>query len=188
MNSIIYFLTIISNYSQAHSKTGIENLNDIAIFIPILYNRRGFYERKEITHLLEEFHQAQKNLKKAKKSLKLNLFGQDKQKIVRQHKEILSQLQQGYLYLFGILTTFNEGSKSSLIAIVSQQQWDIQLHMLGSYITEIAKKDASYKLSLDLSLISSRNNIPQKLEPYHYQVSLYNDTLKLMNTLRKKGK
>lgn len=73
-----------------------------------------------------------------------------------------------------------------MIPIVSQQQWAIQLHMLGSYITEIAKKDASYKLSLELSLISSLNNMPQKLEPYHYQISLYNDTLKLMNTLRKK--
>lgn len=30
--------------------------------------------------------------------------------------------------------------------------------------------------------------MPQKLEPYHYQVSLYNDTIRLMNTLRKKEK
>jgi len=146
------------------------------------------YLREEITHLLEELHQAQKNLKKAKKSLKLNLYGQDKQKIVRQHEEVLSQLKQGYLYLSSILTTFSEWSKSSSIPVVSQQQWAIQLHTLGSYITELANNDASYKLSLDLSLISSRNHIPQKLEPYQYQISLYNDTLKLMNKLGNKEK
>lgn len=120
--------------------------------------------------------------------MKLNLFGQDKQKIVRQHEEILSLLQRGYLYLSSILTTFSEWSKSSSISIVSQQQWGSQLHTLGRYITEIANNYASYKLSLDLSLISSRNNMPQKLEPYHYQVSLYNDMLKLMNKLGKKEK
>ncbi|MEI4827866.1 FUSC family protein [Bacillus sp. FJAT-53711] len=151
--------------------------------------------RKNITNLLQELHQVQEDFKLAEKSLKLNPFIKNKKQILKQNEQFLLQLKTGYIYISNILNTFNDWSKTDVISKVDQQQWAIQLQMLGRYIEkqlnvslEKHQNSKSFKFTLDLldlSSISVQINISPELEPYRYQLSLYNDTLKLIQELRK---
>ncbi|WP_245592167.1 FUSC family protein [Ectobacillus panaciterrae] len=154
----------------------------------------GQHLRKDITNLLQELHQVQKDFKMAEKSLKLNPFVKNKKQILKQNEQFLSQLKTGYTYISGILNTFSDWSKTDFIPTADQQQWTVQLQMLGRYIekqlNESLENYQSPKIFrftldlLDLSSISVQVNIPPELEPYRYQLSLYNDTLKLIQELR----
>lgn len=156
---------------------------------------KGQHLRKDITNLLQELHQVQKDFKLAEKSLKLNPFVKNKKQVLKQNEQFLSQLKTGYIYISNILNTFSDWSKTDFISKVDQQQWAIQLQMLGRYIEkqlnrnpENHKNSKIFKFTLDLldlSSISVQINIPPELEPYRYQLSLYNDTLKLIQELRK---
>ncbi|PGZ93299.1 hypothetical protein COE51_23940 [Bacillus pseudomycoides] len=156
---------------------------------------KGQHLRKNITNLLQELHQVQEDFKLAEKSLKLNPFIKNKKQILKQNEQLLLQLKTGYIYISNILNTFNDWSKTDVISKVDQQQWAIQLQMLGRYIEkqlngspENHQNSKSFKFTLDLldlSSISVQINISPELEPYRYQLSLYNDTLKLIQELRK---
>lgn len=153
------------------------------------------YLRECVTNLLQELHQVQKDFKLAEKSLKLNPFAKNKKQLLKQNEQFLSQLKTGYTYISNILNTFSDWSQTDFISTVDQQQWAIQLQMLGRYIEEQLNGNPKHqqkpKISkftldlLDLSSISLQISIPSELEPYRYQLSLYNDTLKLIQKFNK---
>jgi uncharacterized membrane protein YgaE (UPF0421/DUF939 family) len=68
----------------------------------------GQYLKKDITNLLQELHQVQKDFKIAEKSLKLNPFAKNKKQILKQNEQFLSQLKIGYTYISGVLNTFSD--------------------------------------------------------------------------------
>ncbi|MGG2015542.1 FUSC family protein [Bacillus sp. S10(2024)] len=151
--------------------------------------------RKNITILLQELHQVQKDFKMAEKSLKLNPFTKNKKQVLKQNEQLLTQLKTGYIYISSILNTFSDWSQTEFISKADQQQWTIQLQMLGKYIekqlngsSENHPNSKGFHFSLDLldlSSISVQVNISPEIEPYRYQLSLYNDTLKLIQELKK---
>lgn len=152
----------------------------------------GQHLRKSITTLLQELHEVQKDFKLAEKSLKLNPFTKNKKQILKQNEQLLSQLKTGYTYIFGILNTFTDWSQTDIISKPDQQLWTVQLQMLGKYIEKELNRsldnDQNFKYPLDLldlSSLSVQVNISPELEPYRYQLSIYNDTLKLIQELKK---
>lgn len=152
----------------------------------------GQHLRESTATLLQELHEVQKDFKLAEKSLKLNPFTKNKKQILKQNEQLLSQLKTGYTYISGIQNTFNDWSQIDIISKADQQLWTVQLQMMGGYIEKQLNKssenhqDPKYSLDLlDLSSISVQVNISPELEPYRYQLSLYNDTLKLIQELKK---
>ncbi|WP_244525342.1 aromatic acid exporter family protein [Bacillus sp. 166amftsu] len=151
--------------------------------------------RKDVTNLLQELHQVQKDFKLAEKSLKLNPFAKNKKQILKQNEQFLVQLKVGYIYLSNIINTFSDWSNTDCISKTDQQQWTIQLQMLGRYIENQLNKSSedrqNFRVSkfhldlLDLSSISVQINISPELEHYRYQLGLYNETLKFIQELRK---
>lgn len=153
---------------------------------------KGQHLRTDITKLLQELHQVQKDFRMAEKSLKLNPFVKNKKQLLKQNEQFLSQLKTGYTYISNILDTFSDWSKTDFISKLDQQQWTTQLQMIGAYIEKQLKEETAnyqdptiFKSGLDLSSISIQINISSELEPYRYQLSLYNDTLKFIQSLRK---
>lgn len=147
----------------------------------------------DTTNLLQELHQVEKELRKAEKSLRLNPFGRNKKQQLKQNEHFLFQLKHGYTYISGALPTFNDWSETNSLRTVDGQKWAVQLQVLGEYITEQANKNVenySIKKSsfdlLDLSSIPLQISIPPELESHRYQLSLYNDTLKLIDKLKAK--
>jgi hypothetical protein len=79
------------------------------------------------------------------------------------------------------------------MSTADQQQWSVQLQMLGGYIenqlNRILENRPNSRFSkftldlLDLSSISIQISIPPELEPYRHELSLYNDTIKLIQEL-----
>ncbi|WP_242220844.1 aromatic acid exporter family protein [Bacillus cereus group sp. BfR-BA-01380] len=148
--------------------------------------------RKNITTLLQELHEVQKDFKLAEKSLKLNPFTKNKKQILRQNEQLLLQLKTGYIYISNILNTFSDWSQTDFISKADQQQWTVQLQMLGRYIEKqlngSSENQQNFKYSLDLldlSSISVQVNISPELELYRHQLSLYNDTLKFIQEIKK---
>lgn len=152
----------------------------------------GQHLRKSITTLLQELHEVQKDFKLAEKSLKLNPFTKNKKQILKQNEQLLSQLKTGYTYISGILNTFTDWSQTDIISKPDHQLWTVQLQMLGKYIEKELNRSLDnyqnfkYPLDLlDLSSLSVQVNISPELELYRYQLSIYNDTLKLIQELKK---
>lgn len=152
----------------------------------------GQHLRKSITTLLQELHEVQKDFKLAEKSLKLNPFPKNKKQILKQNEQLLSQLKTGYTYISSILNIFTDWSQTDIISKADQQLWNVQLQMLGKYIEKELNRSLDnyqnfkYRLDLlDLSSLSVQVNISPELELYRYQLSLYNDTLKLIQELKK---
>ncbi|MCM3737972.1 aromatic acid exporter family protein [Bacillus cytotoxicus] len=149
----------------------------------------GQHLRKSTTTLLQELHEVQKDFKLAGKSLKLNPFPKNKKQILKQNELILSQLKTGYIYISSIQNTFNDWSKTDMISKADQQQWAVQLQMLGKYIEkqiiQSSENHQNFKYPLDVSSISVQVNISPELELYRYKLSLYNDTLKFIQELKK---
>ncbi|MEH7463893.1 FUSC family protein [Bacillus thuringiensis] len=152
----------------------------------------GQHLRKSITTLLQELHEVQKDFKLAEKSLKLNPFTKNKKQILKQNEQLLSQLKTGYTYISSILNIFTDWSQTDIISKADQQLWNVQLQMLGKYIEKELNRSLDnyqnfkYRLDLlDLSSLSVQVNISPELELYRYQLSLYNDTLKLIQELKK---
>ncbi|WP_176585867.1 FUSC family protein [Priestia megaterium] len=157
-------------------------------------NNCNMIERKNLmedtTSLLQELHQVEKEFKKAEKSLRLNPFTKNENQILKKSEQFLVQLKQGYTYISGVLGTFSDWAEADYISTLDRQKWSIQIQMLGKYITEQIEKTsetspvskASFDL-LDLSSIPLQINISPELEFHRYQLSLYNDTIKLMKNL-----
>jgi len=200
---IIHMVIFPPNYvKEAH-----QTLNKFGFHLVQLFKRTAYWVntnfdtvqeqqlRKEITDLLLELHQVQKDFEMADKSFKLNPFAKNKKQVFNQYEQFFMQLRTGYNYLSNILNTFSDWSKTEYISKEDQHQWNIQLDMLGKYIEKELKNGAKVNQSskmfkptlnlLDLSALSVELNTPPELEPYRFQLSLYNDTLKFIQELRK---
>ncbi|MEK1832591.1 hypothetical protein AAAC51_37765 [Priestia megaterium] len=112
---------------------------------------------------------------------------------VKTKRTLPFQLKHGYTYISGVLPTFNDWSETNSLRTVDGQKWAVQLQVLGEYITEQANKNVENysikKSSFDLLHLSSiplQISIPPELESHRYQLSLYNDTLKLIDKLKAK--
>ncbi|GAB1798392.1 FUSC family protein [Priestia megaterium] len=195
---IIHIIIAPPNYVKEAQKTlsqfGLhlgESFEKMAYWVN---NNCGFVERENLindtTNLLHELHQVEKEFKKAEKSLKLNPFVKNKKQMLKQNEQFLFQLKQGYTYISSILATFSDWSETNYISTVDRQKWAIQLEVLGEYIMEqVNKNSENYSITkstlnlLDLSSIPLRISIPSELDCHRYQLSLYNDTLKLIEQL-----
>lgn len=198
---IVHIIIVPPNYVKEARRTLTQFGIDLGqLFEKVAYwvnNNCTFVEGENLiddtTNLLQELHQVEKELRKAEKSLRLNPFGRNKKQQLKQNEQFLFQLKHGYTYISSVLTTFNDWSKTNSLPTVDGQKWAVQLQVLGEYITEQANKNVenySIKKSsldvLDLSSIPLQIRIPPELESQRYQLSLYNDTLKLIDKLKAK--
>ncbi|KXG08914.1 hypothetical protein AT864_02822 [Anoxybacillus sp. P3H1B] len=150
--------------------------------------------KKDVADLLQELHQVQKDLQKAEKSLKLNIFSKNKQQSLKQYKHILSLLTTGYLYISNILPPFHDWTKMGTMSADEREQWTMQLKMLGEYMGNqlhqaMEKQNhsgASGRMPdlLDLSALSLQISVPSELKWYRYPLSLYQQTAQFIQELK----
>ncbi|WP_027409385.1 FUSC family protein [Anoxybacteroides tepidamans] len=187
-------------------KEARQTLNQFGFHLVQLFKRTAYWVehncfalegqelKKDVTNLLQELHQVQKDLQLAKKSLKFNPFSKNKQQLLQQYEQFLAQLTTGYMYISDVLTTFKDWAKTETMSTTEQQQWAAQLQMLGAYIEKrlhqkVKEQPYSEALKLtpdllDLSSISAQMMVPTELKEHRYALSLYHQTLQFIQELK----
>ena len=138
-----------------------------------LDQKEGYALQLEVKQLLQELHQMKNVVHDAEESLKYNPFANKTKKALQENKKKMTILTQGYTYYSSVIRLFLEWGAAGTITSSHQLVWAEQLLAL--------KPIFFVNDSLKLSGETIKVKISPDLEPQQYHISLYTETLSLLN-------
>ncbi|WP_442598567.1 FUSC family protein [Neobacillus sp. D3-1R] len=132
----------------------------------------GLALEARVKGLLQELHQAKKDITTASNSLKYNPLGKKSKKILEELSEKMMDLKKGYHYLSNIVAIFQEWGNEGTMTPTEQEIWSHQLKVMSPYFLE-------ENIQLTINVM-----IQPEFEAQKYHISLYQATLQLV---RKSG-
>ena len=138
-----------------------------------LDQKEGYALQLEVKQLLQELHQMKNVVHDAEESLKFNPFANKTKKDLQENKKKMTILTQGYTYYSSVIRLFLEWGAAGTITSSHQLVWAEQLLAL--------KPIFFVNDSLKLSGETIKVKISPDLEPQQYHISLYTETLSLLN-------
>jgi uncharacterized membrane protein YgaE (UPF0421/DUF939 family) len=138
----------------------------------------GHQLQAEVKTLLEELHQMRNMIKDASDSLKYNPFGHNSKKQLQKYEKSVLDLSLGYTYLSSVVENLNAWAKTGTITPMQIAIWADQIHSLGLFFETKGNPAVSIQPG-DLLKVS----ISPELEKQQYSISLYHDTVQLLNEI-----
>jgi uncharacterized membrane protein YgaE (UPF0421/DUF939 family) len=139
----------------------------------------GHQLQAEVKTLLEELHQMRNLLKDASDSVKYNPFGHNSKKQLKKYEKSVLDLSLGYTYLSSVVGNLNAWAKTGTITPMQIAIWADQIHSLGLFF-ETKGNPAVFIQPGDLLKVF----ISPELEKKQYPISLYHDTVQLINEIK----
>lgn len=139
----------------------------------------GHNLQAEVKILLEELHLMRSIINDASDSLKYNPFGKNSKKQLQKYEQSVFDLSPGYTYLSSVVGNLNAWAKTGTITPMQIAIWADQIQSLGLFFETKANPAASI-LPGDLLKVS----ILPELEKQQYPLSLYHDTVQLVNEIK----
>lgn len=151
---------------------------------------------QRLNHEVQSFHkslfQADKEMEKAFKSLKYNPFAKNSCHLLTMYREHLQQVKHGIEFLGKTLKTMELWSSSGYMSPDDRTLWSNQLRIIALYWSDrkeiLQRKETEFSAAVPGSQlyadpISLQAKLPMGMEPHQYPVSLYTDTVELLQEL-----
>jgi uncharacterized membrane protein YgaE (UPF0421/DUF939 family) len=139
----------------------------------------GYQLEGEVKTLLDELHQMKKTLQDASDSLKYNPFGKKSMKKLQNDQQKVHFLNQGYTYLSSIVGIFSAWSKAGTISPLQMEVWADQIQTLSL----LFKKENPAEWIQPGGLL--KITLPTELEKQKHHITLYHDTVQLLEKISK---
>ncbi|WP_413300591.1 FUSC family protein [Bacillus sp. 1P10SD] len=178
---LIHMLVNPPNYTKQAIK-GIHHFSDhltmkmnrVANWIEQgLDHKESYVLQVEVKQLLQELHQMKNVVQDAEESLTYNPFANKTKKELQGYKEKITLLTNGYTYITIVIRLFLEWAEAGTISSSHKLVWAEQLLSLTPiFIVTDSLKPLGEKIEVKIS---------PDFEPHRYHITLYTETLSLLN-------